>query len=207
MAALDVDALAVQWLARQQGKALSDVGKWVRIRVGAVVEKLREVLRELVNESRELGVELAQQQLGPAYERAVEVQLPPRLDEIVDQVITGRVEALAGELTRPTDKPDVDELAARLAELITAPAWAERVALTESAEAMSAASQATYRANDIRRNRWEPAPDERVCLKCQANADDGPIPVGDAFSSGAAHPPQHPHCRCCLMPVIERREA
>ena len=36
------------------------------------------------------------------------------------------------------------------------------------------------------------------CATCKANADDGAIPVGEAFESGDMEPPAHPHCECGL---------
>lgn len=40
------------------------------------------------------------------------------------------------------------------------------------------------------------ADDERVCDDCQGNADEGPIPFDQAFSSGDDMPPIHPGDRC-----------
>jgi HK97 family phage portal protein len=40
------------------------------------------------------------------------------------------------------------------------------------------------------------------CAACAANADDGAIPVGEAFESGALEPPQHPHCECRLANTV-----
>lgn len=40
------------------------------------------------------------------------------------------------------------------------------------------------------------------CEICQGNADDGPIDLDEAFSSGDQAPGAHPHCRCVLVPVV-----
>jgi hypothetical protein len=37
--------------------------------------------------------------------------------------------------------------------------------------------------------------------ECSANADDGVIPLEQAFSSGDDAPPYHPNCRCVLVPA------
>lgn len=37
-----------------------------------------------------------------------------------------------------------------------------------------------------------------ACPTCQANADQGAIPIGSDFESGDAKPPAHPRCRCSL---------
>ena len=42
--------------------------------------------------------------------------------------------------------------------------------------------------------------DDLVEEVCEGNADDGPIAVGETFSSGDERPPAHPNCRCWLEP-------
>lgn len=38
--------------------------------------------------------------------------------------------------------------------------------------------------------------------ECDGNADDGPIPMDEDFSSGDDAPPFHPNCVCALLPVF-----
>jgi HK97 family phage portal protein len=45
-----------------------------------------------------------------------------------------------------------------------------------------------------------------ACEACRANAAQGPIPVGDNFTSGAAEPPQHPNCECRLRDTAMRHD-
>ncbi|MEI8032991.1 MAG: phage minor head protein [Chlorobiaceae bacterium] len=48
---------------------------------------------------------------------------------------------------------------------------------------------------------WITAQDDRVSDECEMN--DGEVrEIGEAFPSGATEPPQHPNCRCDLLPVI-----
>lgn len=43
--------------------------------------------------------------------------------------------------------------------------------------------------------------DSKVCPMCQANADQGPIPIGTPFQSGRKHAPFHRYCRCQVGPA------
>jgi hypothetical protein len=43
--------------------------------------------------------------------------------------------------------------------------------------------------------------DDRVCERCQANADEGPINIGDSFATGDSVPPFHNRCRCNIVPA------
>jgi hypothetical protein len=84
------------------------------------------------------------------------------------------------------------------------PARAEMVSRTEIAAANSRASMDAYdeaRTAGVRvMKEWilgaEP------CDECQANADEGPIELGDTFQSGDDEPPGHPNCVCAIAPVV-----
>lgn len=50
---------------------------------------------------------------------------------------------------------------------------------------------------------WSTAGDDDVDEEiCQANEDQGPIPLDDEFDSGDSEPPGHPNCRCVLVAVV-----
>jgi SPP1 gp7 family putative phage head morphogenesis protein len=106
-------------------------------------------------------------------------------------------QALSDALTRGDS---ADTLAGTLRGILDDPAWAERVAVTEISRAVSVASLNTYRANGITQVSWLVSPDQRVCAVCITNESAGPIPAGANFPSGASAPPQHPSCRCSLLP-------
>jgi SPP1 gp7 family putative phage head morphogenesis protein len=40
------------------------------------------------------------------------------------------------------------------------------------------------------------------CPICEANGNEGPVPLDHVFSSGDMRPPAHPNCRCALAPVM-----
>ena len=119
----------------------------------------------------------------------------------IRSVAANRMDKLAQALSDALAAGDsVDTLARDLRDILDDEAWAERVAVTEISRAMSAATLNTYRANGISQVSWLVAADQRTCVLCINNESAGPIPIGANFPSGAVHPPQHPSCRCSLLP-------
>ncbi|MFC5184380.1 phage minor head protein [Actinomadura harenae] len=100
------------------------------------------------------------------------------------------------------DGTSVDELARELRDVLDDESRAEMIARTEVARAQSQASLDTYGRADVRRVEWLTSPGN-VCMQCEANADQGPISTRQVFTGGVDSPPQHPNCRCALMPVLD----
>lgn len=71
---------------------------------------------------------------------------------------------------------------------------AERIAHTETARAVSAATLDTYRINGI--GSWHLVLSDGACDLCVEVANDGPYPNEDMDSA----PPIHPYCRCSASP-------
>ena len=76
-----------------------------------------------------------------------------------------------------------------------------RIAQTEITRAMAAGAAETYRQAGVQMVEWVTSEDARVCDLCDANEASGPHFLGQVFPSGAMQPPQHPRCRCALVPV------
>jgi len=55
------------------------------------------------------------------------------------------------------------------------------------------------KASGVQSKSWFDAGDEAECDECPENADEGPIDIGDDFTSGDHAPPAHPNCRCSLV--------
>lgn len=91
------------------------------------------------------------------------------------------------------------EIARALRGVVDDPVWALTVAWTETNRAQSAAALDQYRAAGRTDVEWMTARDQRVCVICKTNEDQGPIPIGQNFASGDPHPPGHPRCRCALI--------
>ena len=77
---------------------------------------------------------------------------------------------------------------------------AQMIANTELNNAMSEASLQTYKRLNIAGKSWATVGDDRVDPECLANEADGIIPMDQTFSAGKQRPPQHPRCRCTLVP-------
>lgn len=73
---------------------------------------------------------------------------------------------------------------------------AEKVADVEVAAAIEIAVLDTLQAQGETEVRSIAQPG--ACARCQANADQGPIPIGTAFASGDTTPPYHGSCKCQL---------
>jgi SPP1 gp7 family putative phage head morphogenesis protein len=212
LAAVDCDELAAAWLehagAEKGLRALVQIARaWLAERVLGLGSGLRTPVRAAVAAGWTAGEREALDAFGydarsPSGQileqalDAVDVTITSvadtRLDELAEVLATGVEQGLSGS-----------QLGKDLRDVLDAPQWAETVAVTETARAMSAASQATYLANNVERKTWLLAPDQRVCDRCDANAAQGAIPTTDSFASGDAHPPAHPNCRCALMPVVD----
>jgi SPP1 gp7 family putative phage head morphogenesis protein len=119
----------------------------------------------------------------------------------IRSVAANRLDKLAQALSDALARGDsADTLGRDLRGILDDPAWAERLAVTEIARGVSAATAFTYQVNGIRQVSWLTAVDQRVCAVCVSNEDVGPIPLGTSFPSNVQYPPAHPSCRCTLYP-------
>ena len=84
---------------------------------------------------------------------------------------------------------------------------AEVIARTETAFADMNGNMLTYKEAkklgiDIKK-KWHTAGDASVSQDCIDNSNQGAIDLGIAFQSGAQMPPDHPNCRCTILPIID----
>lgn len=86
-------------------------------------------------------------------------------------------------------------------QVLTDPKHNNLIAITELTRGVSAGAIDVYRAAGVTEVRWLTAEDDRVCPLCARNEQAGPRPIGVPFPSGASAPPQHPSCRCALIPA------
>jgi SPP1 gp7 family putative phage head morphogenesis protein len=92
-------------------------------------------------------------------------------------------------------------VAADLDEVLTDQSHAQLIANTEVQRAVGAATQATYVAQGVAAWQSADAADAKVCPVCIANAQAGPIVIGQPFPSGELRTPFHANCRCAMFPV------
>ena len=160
------------------------------------------------------GVNQALQQIGHVGDRD--------LSGLGDEVHKSAVEWAnehAAELVTELDKSTRDAMRGSLADSIQAgqsvqeitkqlqadnafsKSRAEMIARTETARADIAGNMIGYaKSGMVSGTEWLLGPD--ACDDCQANADAGVIPLGDAYPSGDTCPPLHPRCVCDVSPVI-----
>lgn len=100
---------------------------------------------------------------------------------------------------------NVDETSALISSTLANPGRARMIAITETRRAMTSATLASYRANDVPGDAWLAEPD--ACPLCLANEAAGVLPIDDPFPSGDLGPPGHPSCRCVLTPSMTLPEA
>jgi SPP1 gp7 family putative phage head morphogenesis protein len=85
------------------------------------------------------------------------------------------------------------------------PARALTIAVTESSRVMNASAINRYKEMGIEQVKWMPVLSVvgggKACDQCAENTGQI-VTMGSSFNSGVTQPPQHPHCRCNLLPVI-----
>jgi len=120
-------------------------------------------------------------------------------DAAVDirSIADNRLDDLAQALADGIDNGDpMSVVADAIRGLLDDPARAELIATTETARAVTVATQDEYAASGIEAQRFLAADDDLVCPECQENEDTGVISIDDDFPNG--DPPVHPGCRCAL---------
>jgi hypothetical protein len=91
-----------------------------------------------------------------------------------------------------------ERAAKRIMTHVANPARALSIAITEQNRAISYATVNRYKEAGLEKMEWEVS---SPCDKCAQNANQV-VAIGQAFNTGATQPPQHPHCRCVLLPVL-----
>lgn len=82
-------------------------------------------------------------------------------------------------------------------------ARAEMIARTETAYADVAGNMTAYESSGIvEKKRWILSQD-KYCDDCATNAASPPVPLRGTFPTGSYAPPEHPNCRCDVVPIIE----
>lgn len=102
-----------------------------------------------------------------------------------------------------------DSIAARLRESYGfSTARATLIARTETLRASNEGALQGYKASGVvNAKEWLTAEDDKVTPDCMANQGAGAIPLDAAFPSGEHAPPDHPNCRCTILPVVDWTKA
>ena len=122
------------------------------------------------------------------------------------QITEGTRDMLRGMTERALDEGwSTDQMAAEIeASYPFSEARAEMIARTEIAKADVAGTMEGYRVSGVvTMKRWLTAQDDLVSDECAACGDIGAIGIDDTFPGGADAPPNHPNCRCAVIPVLD----
>lgn len=123
----------------------------------------------------------------------------------IKSVAENRMGELASRLAYAiSDGATPGDLTEAISGVLDDPQWAQTVAVTETARAMTAASLDEYAANGVGQKAFLTTDDDNVDEKCQENEDAGPVDLEDDFPNG--DPPVHPNCRCTVIPVMSSQE-
>lgn len=80
---------------------------------------------------------------------------------------------------------------------------ANMIARTECAKADITGNMITYRESGrVWGKEWLLSSGHPEADDCEDNADQGPISLDEAFSTGSDAPPNHPNCLCSVVPVL-----
>lgn len=119
----------------------------------------------------------------------------------IRSVVASRLDELGQALAAGAARGDSAEtIAASIKGILSNVSRAHMIATTELTRAVSAATAQGYTKRGITDGRWSTADDDRVCPICGANEAEGPVRIGDPYTSGDLYPPGHPWCRCALLP-------
>lgn len=91
----------------------------------------------------------------------------------------------------------VDDAAKRLSSIIDDPVRAELIASTESARSFKIGMEESAKAGGAVTKYWDPSSDP--CELCQANANQGPIPIDEQFENDDGDDTAHPRDRCGVV--------
>jgi 2'-5' RNA ligase len=172
-------------------------------------QRLALILAPLHAEGRELGRAAAMQAAGASARQRQGIAAAQQADtsQIAQQAAVRQMAGtglagftvalmkllLGGAVT-------VGALLALLDAFLNAENRAGLIALTEIEKAIADGAFGVYTELGVSYVRWHTRNDSRVCARCMANQDAGPVPLGSLFPGGVAQPCQHPGCRCWLAP-------
>ena len=120
---------------------------------------------------------------------AADITIKGMTDSAIERVGNALAEALAAG-------DSYQDAAKAVREIVASKARSELIANTETCRAMTQAALDTYHENGIEQVSWQA--EATACPACEANAGGGPYALDDAPTV-----PQHPGCRCNLLPIVD----
>jgi SPP1 gp7 family putative phage head morphogenesis protein len=185
-------------------KLVADPGNARDIIARAIADPDSTVLNQLYDGAYQAGATAAADVLG----EVVPVPATFELDELyaTGEQVWQRIADWTGDeiATAVTDGlKDTDITVSKLAEtigdILDDTERARTVAQTEVTRAMTTAALDTYGRFGSKQIEFLSANDGKVCPACDANEEQGAIPIDGTFKNGM--PPVHPRCRCTVLPA------
>lgn len=206
--------MARDWLARHAEKRRRKHRRFTATAAGsAVTAAIAAILTELWRAAWHVGWDGALQLVHesaavPAVHDAASAESLALLEELIAaspgrarRAARTRLRYLETVLDQAVGTPAPPEaLAAEIRAELASEGLAMRLALTETTWAISQATLAVYGTAGVVTVAWATESDAKVCAGCAANEEAGFLPAGVPFPSGAHSPPDHPNCRCALIP-------
>lgn len=126
-----------------------------------------------------------------------------RIDEATRDLIRGSVQ----------DALSLGSTTTELADLLAdqhafSESRATTIARTELAFADSQGAMTGYRESGlVTKKQWYTAADDKVSEECVHSGEQGPIDIDEKFEpNGVDAPPNHPNCRCVVVPVLDEEK-
>ncbi len=150
-------------------------------------EQVVQALVDILEQARQIGRDhatLGEQKRGVTWTQGKNMLADAW--SIVSNFVARIQSWITGQSTQPGEQDIIDQ----------ANQLAQDVAGTEIHAEIEGAVLDTYKEQGVRSIVWIAQPG--ACPACQANAEEGSVPMNVAFSSGDIAPPLHPNCRCSL---------
>ena len=182
----------------------------VAVLIGMIANEVRKrlgrVLNALWRRAWALGQQAAEEATGAkmgkqAAKEALAAFLATVGRDWAGLISDSRMQALADALTAALrDGKAPQSVADEMERILQVLSRSEMIGATEVTRAYNAALLAAFKALGIAYKTWHTRNDAKVCPRCRANQNQGPIPLAAVFSSGDTQPGAHPRCRCWLEP-------
>lgn len=159
------------------------------------------IVMQTYEAAAEWATERSAEMVGRTYNAAGDLVENPNAEMAITDTTRDEIRAaVADAVDRGLSAADLADNIEELGSF--SPERAEMIARTEVIRANNQGHLEAFRSSGVvKQKEWSCAPD--ACDECQANEDQGPIDLDDAFESGDDAPPGHPNCRCTIVPVVD----
>ncbi len=161
------------------------------------------IVDQAYEEASSWSKERAAEMVGMKYNEVGELVENPNAEFVIGDAARAEIQTLVEEAI--SEGWSADDLAGEIEGVGSfSEARAEMIARTEIIRANNEGHLIAFRESGVVENKaWSTAEDGDVCPICEANEDQGPIPLDDSFESGDDAAPAHPNCRCTIVAVIQ----